>query len=109
MARARAFYESVFEVSAAVASPGWTELDFDTFRVALHIMDDGVTESPLPHAGLNLEVDHIETMEAAIERAGGRMLELLEARPRIPDRVASFVDTEGNGFELRQFVGFQND
>jgi hypothetical protein len=24
----------------------------------------------------------------------------------VPDRVATFRDTEGNGFELRQHVGF---
>jgi len=30
------------------------------------------------------------------------MTELREANARVPDRVATFVDSEGNGFELRQ-------
>jgi hypothetical protein len=34
------------------------------------------------------------------------MIELREADRRVPDRVATFVDPEGNGFELRQHVGF---
>ena len=105
MSRARDFYQRVFDVEAVVAWPGWSELDFGTFRVALHIIEAGVPERPMPHAGLNLEIDQIETMQETIEALGGRMLELREATAHIPDRVATFVDTEGNGFELRQHVG----
>jgi predicted enzyme related to lactoylglutathione lyase len=64
-------------------------------------------EAPLPHAGLDLAVDRIEDMQARIERCGGAMVELREANQRVPDRVATFRDTEGNGFELRQYVGRQ--
>jgi predicted enzyme related to lactoylglutathione lyase len=63
-------------------------------------------EAPLPHAGLNLEVDRIEEMQTRIEQNGGRIIELREADSQVPDRVAIFRDTEGNGFELRQHVGF---
>ena len=108
MPRARAFYEGVFGVEPRVAWPGWCELDFGTFTLALHIIEAGVPESPLPHAGLNLEVDEIESMQAVIEAAGGRMTELREATANIPDRVATFFGTEGNGFELRQHVGVTN-
>ncbi|MGE0622451.1 MAG: VOC family protein [Pseudomonadales bacterium] len=110
MDRARRFYESVFEVSPSFTSGGWTTLNFGSFELALHILSAGNTEeAPIPHAGLNLEVDRIEDLQQRIERSGGKMSELREADARVPDRVATFVDTEGNGFELRQFVGYPND
>jgi predicted enzyme related to lactoylglutathione lyase len=106
MQRARRFYESVFEVSPSFASGGWSTLDFGSFELALHILAPGHTEeAPIPHAGLNLEVDRIEDMQLLVEKHGGRLIELREANARVPDRVATLVDTEGNGFELRQHVG----
>jgi hypothetical protein len=45
-------------------------------------------------------------MQLKIEENGGKMIELREADSFVPDRVATFRDTEGNGFELRQHVGF---
>jgi predicted enzyme related to lactoylglutathione lyase len=62
-------------------------------------------DAPLPHAGLNLEVDVIEDAQVSIEARGGKLLVLREPEPHIPVRVASFVDSEGNGFELRQQAG----
>jgi predicted enzyme related to lactoylglutathione lyase len=107
MKRARKFYESVFDVSPSFASGGWTTLNFGSFELALHILSSGdMDEAPLPHAGLNLEVDRIEEMQTRIEQNGGRIIELREADSQVPDRVATFRDTEGNGFELRQHVGF---
>jgi predicted enzyme related to lactoylglutathione lyase len=107
MKRARKFYESVFDVSPSFASGGWTTLNFGSFELALHILSSGdMYEAPLPHAGLNLEVDRIEEMQTRIEQNGGRIIELREADSQVPDRVATFRDTEGNGFELRQHVGF---
>jgi predicted enzyme related to lactoylglutathione lyase len=98
MARARRFYESVFEVSPSFASSGWSTLNFGSFELALHILSPGDTgEAPLHHAGLNLEVD-------LIEQNGGKMTELREPAPNVPDRVATFRDPDGNGFELRQHV-----
>lgn len=107
MQRARRFYESVFGVAPSYASGGWTTLSFGSFELALHILSPGeMDEAPLPHAGLNLEVDRIEEMQTRIEQNGGKMTELREADSRVPDRVATFRDTEGNGFELRQHIGF---
>lgn len=107
MRRARSFYESVFEVAPTFASRGWTTLGFGTFELALHILSPGhVEEAPMPHAGLNLEVDLIEEMQKRIEQRGGIMTEIREAQANVPDRVATFKDPEGNGFELRQHVGF---
>jgi predicted enzyme related to lactoylglutathione lyase len=106
MGRAQRFYEAVFKVSPSFTSPGWTTLNFGSFVLALHWTSPGeIDEVPLPHAGLNLEVDLIEEMQSLIERNGGTMIELREASNNVPDRVASFRDPEGNGFELRQHVG----
>jgi len=106
MDRARRFYETVFEVAPSFASRGWTTLHFGSFELALHILSPSIVdEGPIPHAGLNLEVDLIEAMQARILRNGGTMTELREATRNVPDRVATFRDTEGNGFELRQHVG----
>ena len=108
MARARRFYESVFDVSPTFASPGWTTLSFGSFELALHILSPGHTEEqPLPHAGLNLEVNRIEEMQALIEHNGGKLIDLREPAPNVPARVATFNDSEGNGFELRQNVAPQ--
>ena len=104
MDRAKNFYTKAFEVSPSFESPGWTTLDFGAIQLALHILPAD-EEGPLPHAGLNLEVIHIEEIQAVIEQLGGRLIELREAGGGVPVRVASFRDCEGNGFELRQDVG----
>jgi predicted enzyme related to lactoylglutathione lyase len=104
MQRAKAFYANVFDAPVAFESAGWSTLDFGAIEIALHILYPGSTdpERPLPHAGLNLEVDSIEEMQARIERLGGALIELREPDSFVPERVATFRDSEGNGFELRQ-------
>lgn len=104
MDRAREFYVSAFDVKPSFESPGWTQLDFGGIELALHILYPGSTEpeGPLPHAGLNLEVDRIEELQTDIERLGGKLIELREPEGGVPVRVATFQDCEGNGFELRQ-------
>ena len=102
MPRAIAFYSGVFGVKTLFESPGWTTLDFGAIEMALHITHPSGDEHPLPHAGINFLVDHIETVQADIERLGGRLTELREPTGIVPVRVASFRDSEGNGFELRQ-------
>ena len=91
MDRARRFYQTVFAVSPSSSSKDWTTLNFESFELALHILSpSNHEEGPLPHAGLNLEVDGIEDMQAIIERNGGAMTELREATRTVPDRVATF-------------------
>lgn len=104
---ARRFYEAVFGVSPSFTSSGWTTLDFGSFELALHILSPAdMDEAPMPYAGLCLEVDRIEDMQELIERNGGKMTALREPQPpQVPPRVASFGDSEGNGFDLRQYVG----
>ena len=104
MVRATKFYEAVFEVESQFESPGWTQLDCGSVVLALHIPhpDSKELEAPLPHAGLNFEVDSIESLQTDIERLGGQRVELREPDGFVPVRVAMFKDCEGNGFELRQ-------
>ena len=104
MERAKSFYRAAFDVQPLFESPGWTTLDFGAIELALHILYPQSTEdeAPIPHAGLNLEVDNIESMQATIEAHGGELVELREPSGGVPVRVATFRDSEGNGFELRQ-------
>jgi predicted enzyme related to lactoylglutathione lyase len=74
--------------------------------IGLHIIEPGVGEGLARHAGLNLRVEHLETAVADICKAGGSLLTIREAElPRVPVRLAEVVDSEGNGFEVRQYVG----
>ena len=100
MDRAKNFYTKAFDVKPSFESPGWTTLDFGPIELALHT--DSGEDRPFPHAGLNLEVDNIEEIQADIERLGGRLIELREPTDGVPTRVATCQDSEGNGFELRQ-------
>jgi predicted enzyme related to lactoylglutathione lyase len=102
--RAKAFYVGVFDVNPIFESPGWTVLNFGAIEIALHILNPSSTEpeAPLPHSGLNLEVDKIEALQIDIEQWGAKLVELREPEGGVPVRVATFQDCEGNGFELRQ-------
>jgi predicted enzyme related to lactoylglutathione lyase len=104
MERAKRFYQSVFEVEPLFESSGWTTLDFGSIELALHILYPSSIdpEAPLPHAGLNLEVDDIEKIQTRVERNGGILIELREPQGGVPVRVATLRDSEGKGFELRQ-------
>lgn len=104
MERAIEFYQKVFEVETLSVSPGWSTLDFEQFQLALHILGTDDDEHPMPHAGLNVEVDLIEDRQVVIEENGGVLVWLREPNAFVPVRVASFTDSEGNGFELRQEV-----
>lgn len=103
MGRALAFYKAAFGVTSSFESPGWSTLAFDGFELALHALFPGQpTEAPIPRAGIAWLVPSIESAREEIEAAGGRMTELREPNQFVPVRVASFEDTEGNVFDLRQ-------
>ncbi|MEM7219635.1 MAG: VOC family protein [Pseudomonadota bacterium] len=102
MQRALRFYRDVFEVDATFESPGWSTLDFGSITLALHILSPQTPESVLPHAGISFRVEQIEPVQARIERGGGRLVTLREPNEHVPVRVASFLDSEGNSFDLRQ-------
>ena len=105
MDRAIQFYRQVFDVTPSFESAGWSTLDFESFELALHILSPGHDdESVMPHAGLNMAVASLDEMRDSIRECGGTMVWLREPEPHIPERIASFSDTEGNRFELRQHV-----
>ncbi|HJP32407.1 MAG TPA: VOC family protein [Candidatus Latescibacteria bacterium] len=106
MDRAYAFYNEVLGLVPDSRSAGWCTLKCGDLIVALHIISEGhVDEEPLPHAGLNLEVDDLDAAVQELEAAGGTVRQLRDAGGGVPVRLAEVSDPDGNGFELRQFVG----
>jgi predicted enzyme related to lactoylglutathione lyase len=74
--------------------------------IGLHIIEPGVSEGLARHAGLNLQVENLESAVAAVSKSGGSLLTIREAElPHVPVRLAEVKDSEGNAFELRQYVG----
>ena len=102
MDRAVEFYRTVFSREPATESLGWMTFEIASIQLALHILHGDIEESPIPHAGLNFIVDSVDDACARIERAGGKVLMIREPDDFVPVRVVSCVDTERNGFELRQ-------
>ena len=110
MERACAFYRDVLGLADSPTpgsgSPGWNTFHCEGLIVALHILPAGESgEGPMPHAGLNLEVDDLDAALAELQAAGGELRALHEAGGGVPVRVAEVTDPDGNGFELRQVVG----
>lgn len=104
MAEALAFYRDGLGLEVMMTSPGWSRLRCGDASIGLHHIYKGVEETPVPFAGLNLEVD---ALEPAIERAVAHGAQLNEVRE--PDRaglprLAVMTAPGGNGFELRQSV-----
>jgi predicted enzyme related to lactoylglutathione lyase len=105
MPRAVAFYRDAMGLNLISQSSGWSMLSCGDAFVGLHIIEKGVSEGLTPHAGLNLQVEHLESAIEDIRTAGGRLLTVREADlPRVPVRLAEVQNSEGNGFEIRQFV-----
>ena len=107
MSRAVAFYRDALELPVISESPGWSTLKCGDAIVALHPTGPGISEGPLPHAGLCLQVDVLETAITDIRNAGGGQRgKIREAQPpMLPVRIVEMQDSEGNAFELRQHVG----
>lgn len=110
MERACAFYRDVLglpeEPTPGSGSPGWNTFRCDGVIVALHVLPPAASrEGPLPHAGLNLQVDDLDAALAELKAGGGTVRAIQEAGGRVPVRVAEVTDLDGNGFELREHVG----
>ena len=105
MSRAVAFYRDALGLRIVSKSPGWSMLSCGVALIGLHVIEPGLAEGPLPHAGLNLQVEHLESAVEDIRKAGGSLHAIREARlPQVPVRLAEMQDSEGNAFELRQYV-----
>lgn len=102
MERAYAFHAEGLGLTPVAKSSGWSMLACGDALVGLHLIYGGVSERPVPFAGLNLEVDDLD---AAVDRAlnaGAMLVEIREPEPHIPVRLAVLIDPDGGGFELRQ-------
>ncbi|MCE2438745.1 MAG: VOC family protein [Candidatus Latescibacteria bacterium] len=105
MDRALPFYRDVLGLKAEFESTGWSTLRCGGCIVALHILSAGMIEGAVAHAGLNLHVDDLDAAMEEVTGGGGEVRNVREAGGGIPVRIAVISDTEGNVFELRQFVG----
>lgn len=104
MERAHTFYRDAVGLEPKTYSPGWTEMTCGNVTVALHILSEGTERGLTQVPTLNLRVDELESAVEKVAKAGGTLLEIREAEPDIPVRLAELKDTEGNMFEFRQPV-----
>ena len=105
MDRAVGFYADVFGFRLVQHTPGWSMFRIGDATLALHGLFEGSSESPLPHAGLNFQVDNLdEAIEAALA-AGAEHIVTRGPTSFVPVRMCEMKDPDGNGFEFRQFVG----
>jgi catechol 2,3-dioxygenase-like lactoylglutathione lyase family enzyme len=102
MDRAVAFYRNGVGLAVVAQSSGWSMLSCGDALLGLHSIYSGVTERPVAYAGLNLEVDDLDPAVAKALACGAALIEIREAEPHVPVRLAVMVDPDGNGFELRQ-------
>lgn len=93
MNRAKEFYMKSFHVEPLKETDGWTELAFGSMILALHTLP-AHGAGTMPHAGLIVQVDSLDEVQADIERYGGRLVEKRDPK------YLCFEDSEGNGFEL---------
>jgi predicted enzyme related to lactoylglutathione lyase len=100
MDRAIDFYVGTLGLAERFRSPEWSELAWHDAIVALH----GGGDESERQTGLGFEVDDLEAACAAIEAAGGRVMQPPGERPGEPIRLAMTADTEGNVFSLAQPV-----
>lgn len=105
MDRACKFYHETLGLTPDTRSAGWSTFTCGELLVALHIVEEDDEERPLPHAGLNLQVDDLDAAVEELKAGGGTVRQLREAGGGVPVRLAEVTDTEGNSFELREFVG----
>ena len=109
MDRALAFYRDTFDLEVVQHTPGWSMLKCGAATIALHILSKNSAESVAPHAGLNLHIDDLDAGIEAVVSAGGVHIVTREATDFVPVRMCELRDTEGNGFELRQFMAGGED
>ena len=104
MERAHTFYRDAVGLEPKAYSPGWTEMSCGDVTVALHILSKGSERGLTQVPALNLRVDELEPAVEKVIKSGGTLLEIREAEPHIPVRLAEMKDTEGNLFEFRQVM-----
>lgn len=109
MDRAFAFYRDTFNLEVVQHTPGWSMLRCGGATLALHILGAKSAEAATTHAGLSLQVSDLEIAIQAVREVGGKHLVTREPTDFVPVRMCEVKDTEGNVFELRQFMGDGED
>ncbi len=109
MDRALKFYRDTFDLNVVQQTPGWSMLRFGGSTIALHILGSDNTESVCKHAGISFQVDNLDSAITEVLAAGGEHIMTREATDFVPVRMGEMKDTEGNGFEMRQFVSTPPD
>lgn len=109
MDRALAFYRDTFSLEVVQHTPGWSMLRCGGSTLALHILSGSSSETVQLHAGLSLNVDELDVGIEAVVEAGGEHIVTREPTDFVPVRMCELKDTEGNVFELRQFVSDGED
>ena len=104
MDRAVRFYHETFELPVVQHTPGWSMLRCGGATIALHILTQNSPESTTQHAGVNLRVEDLDAAIANVLEAGGEHIVTREPTDFVPVRMCELKDTEGNVFEIRQFV-----
>ena len=100
MDRGVAFYRDVIGLDVDLQSDFWSELKIGDAIVALH----GGGSGDFNDTGLSFQVEDIDRACMEVAKGGGRVLSGPADRPGEPIRLASLVDTEGNGFTINQYV-----
>ena len=105
MDRALKFYCDAFDLKIVQHAPGWSMLRFGGATLALHMIFPGSKESTCAHAGINFQVDDLDSAIEEVLASGGEHTVTREPDDFVPVRMCELRDTEGNAIELRQFVG----
>jgi catechol 2,3-dioxygenase-like lactoylglutathione lyase family enzyme len=95
------FYRDGLSLTPVSRSPGWSIFACGDALVGLHLIEPGVPERPVPHAGLNLLVDELEKAVQQAVDCGAALVELEEPHRASLPRLAVMLAPDGNGFELR--------
>jgi predicted enzyme related to lactoylglutathione lyase len=93
MDRAWTFYHDILGMEEDLRTPGLSFLKCGGLRVGLH------------HAGLNLQVDDLDTAVEEIRASEGTVKVVRPVGGGHPVRIAEIADPDGNGIELRQELG----
>ncbi len=109
MDRAVSFYRDAFDLEVVQYTPGWSMLRFGGATIALHMIFPNSNDDVCRHAGINFQVDDLGAAIEEVVAAGGDHIVTREPTDFVPVRMCELRDTEGNGIELRQFVGTPPD
>jgi lactoylglutathione lyase len=101
MDRALKFHTEVFGFARGHESDRWSELSHGDAIIAFHSGGDG---SP-NRTGLSIQVDNATATAAAIEAAGGTIIDTPYQQEGEPIKLGLFRDREGNEIMLTEWVG----